>query len=891
MNENTFIVNRILSHRESPQHQPLDAGADSLLRAAFDLAADGLVIVDADRSGLSIVRANARLAKICGLAAEQLCDRDLCDWVDAADRAGLRTLVASASENKEVPRGDFRFHDRNAQTWSCQVSVRRLGIDDKRSLVLLTCTDVSARVAQSAAHSSELRFRALMENSLDLMIVINARGEVQFINETGVRRLLGFGAQQMLGRSIFEFIHPDDIARTRESLALHMVDPGRAGRYTYELRARHADGSWRWVETLGANLLENPHVRGMVVNARDITDRKAAEAELQKSHEQLDSALNCANIGTWEFDIATSTIYFDSVCAGLMGSEPAPIVADLSWLQTNLDSEDIERARIALRVHLKGESPWYEVEYRMRAPDGARRWVYARGRASGRSPEGRVTRISGVLLDVDARKRAELSLLNTERRFDVAMSGANAALYTVNLQSNQAFHSSSWYQMTGFDDADWRSRENPWQSRLHPEDAGPVLKAVNDYLQGRCASYEVEYRYLTKSERWIWLFDRASIVERDALGRPVTLAGTLIDISARKLAEEGQRQSEFRYRSVADMTLGYVHESRFDAAAQSGYEVVWASKGFADVFGCSVEEYNRRGGMRAFYLPQDIANAEERVARLMRGERAEGEVRLLRADGTLRWLHAINEPIRHSGTGEVIGMLGVAHDITERKSLEHEIIEVANREQQRIGSDLHDGLGQELTGIALLLRSFSEQLAREYPQGRASIDEVIGIVNQTISGARALARGLSPVTLEHGGLVAALRGLAVHAKERYGLTVRYRSSAATLLQVDAATANHVYRIAQEALTNAARHSGASMVSLHLRVDANGLKLTISDNGAGMAAPADSQQGMGLRIMAYRSRMIGASLSIENRRDGGLQIRLNHQPLRDPAGSSSHPYTS
>jgi signal transduction histidine kinase len=215
----------------------------------------------------------------------------------------------------------------------------------------------------------------------------------------------------------------------------------------------------------------------------------------------------------------------------------------------------------------------------------------------------------------------------------------------------------------------------------------------------------------------------------------------------------------------------------------------------------------------------------------------------------------------------------VLNDITERKRLEREIIEISNREQQRIGSDLHDGLGQDLTGIALMLRGVVAQLRTEGSAARLDIEDVIALVNHAIESTRTLARGLSPVSAERGGLTAALQALAARASERYAMRVRYRPGFHTPPKLSEAHATHLYRIAQEALTNAVRHSRASEVTIGLEVSGEELQLRVDDTGRGFThAPPDGDTGLGLKIMRYRAEILGGDLVIETCANGGASVR-------------------
>jgi two-component system, NarL family, sensor histidine kinase UhpB len=221
-----------------------------------------------------------------------------------------------------------------------------------------------------------------------------------------------------------------------------------------------------------------------------------------------------------------------------------------------------------------------------------------------------------------------------------------------------------------------------------------------------------------------------------------------------------------------------------------------------------------------------------------------------------------------------------------RKRLEaRKIIEIAQREQQRIGSDLHDGLGQDLTGIALLLRAIEAQLRKEGSAARSEIEHVIGLVNAAIENTRALARGLSPVGSEPHGLSSALRALAAGATERYGIPVTFQERIRRSPPLDPKSATHLYRIAQEALTNAMRHGGATRVKIVLTSVGSELQLRVCDNGRGLpGAAGNGSAGLGLKIMRRRAQMCGGNLSLDGGVSGGTVVRCSC-PL-ESAGSAN-----
>jgi PAS domain S-box-containing protein len=233
--------------------------------------------------------------------------------------------------------------------------------------------------------------------------------------------------------------------------------------------------------------------------------------------------------------------------------------------------------------------------------------------------------------------------------------------------------------------------------------------------------------------------------------------------------------------------------------------------------------------------------------------------------------------------------LAIFRDITEHKRLEKEILEISDRERQRLGQDLHDGLCQQLAGIELMSRTLEQKLAPRSKAGAAGAAEIARHVREAISQTRSLARGLSPVTLESEGLCSGLSELAATAERMFGVACRLSCPAPRQVR-DPAAAMHLYRIAQEAVSNAIKHGKARRITIALESNAGRLRLTISDDGAGFPEVLPRGQGMGLRIMQYRAGMIGGSLSWRNSSEGGAAVICSAPAEPTPLWAGRRPTT-
>jgi signal transduction histidine kinase len=218
-----------------------------------------------------------------------------------------------------------------------------------------------------------------------------------------------------------------------------------------------------------------------------------------------------------------------------------------------------------------------------------------------------------------------------------------------------------------------------------------------------------------------------------------------------------------------------------------------------------------------------------------------------------------------------------SRDAAARRELEQEVLQIGEQERHRIARDLHDDLGQQLTGVAILARALATRLSVRGMPEATEARELGELVQGAIAQSVALARGLDPMTEFGTDLPAALEALAQDGERRFRIRCGFRQRGDLPLLNDTAAA-HLYRVAQEAITNAVKHGPASGVDIELRGDAGSLELTITDDGKTVLDPKSFAGGRGLRIMRYRARTIGADLAIDpNPKGGGLRIRCTLTP--------------
>lgn len=213
---------------------------------------------------------------------------------------------------------------------------------------------------------------------------------------------------------------------------------------------------------------------------------------------------------------------------------------------------------------------------------------------------------------------------------------------------------------------------------------------------------------------------------------------------------------------------------------------------------------------------------------------------------------------------------GIVRDISEQRRLEQEVLRISEHERQRIGQDLHDGLGQMLTGIGLITKNLSQQLRNQGNNLTEEAEEINSLIKEADEQARTLARGLVPVEFDEKGLEAALERLKQNAEKLFD--IQFSLEVHGNIDFDDATqAIHLYRIAQEGVSNAVKHGSATKVAVHLASTQKHIRLRVADNGTGFAKNWDADGGLGVRIMQFRARLIGGNLEISDVPDKGAVI--------------------
>jgi PAS domain S-box-containing protein len=400
----------------------------------------------------------------------------------------------------------------------------------------------------------------------------------------------------------------------------------------------------------------------------------------------------------------------------------------------------------------------------------------------------------------------------------------------------------------------------------HPDDLELDWQQAMRLLRGEISSYSITKRYVRRSGTPVWVELTVSLVSSPE-GDSDYFITVVQDISRRKAAEMAVRQSEEHLRNILDSLFVFIgvldpngvllqaNRPPLDAAELRLEDVV--GKKFWD---CYWWNYST-------VVQHQLRNAIHQTAGGL-PHRCDAEIRL--AGDRRITIDFMLAPMR-GPAGAIEYVIASAVDISERKQLEREVLEITDRERRTIGQDLHDDLGQRLTATELLAHSLALDLEARDPTNAARATKIGAYIRDAIRVTRLLARGLAPVLDESEGICGALRELATTTREMFSKECEFTCPVPISISSPGA-AVQLYRIAQESVSNAVRHGRANHIVISLDPSSDDrITLRISDDGVGFQKSRRGIEGLGLRIMQHRAGIIAASLRIGPRVGGGTEV--------------------
>ncbi|MCB1889311.1 MAG: PAS domain S-box protein [Rhodocyclaceae bacterium] len=637
-----------LRHAEAELRSSLDE-----FNALFDNAPLGLALMAEDGR---VLRANPSYCRIAGQEEVALRRTRLSELTSPVEARLAEEMLADVARVGHIGPIDWELLRPDGGRVTTRLSIAYFQNVVRQGRMWGIVEDVSeARRTEQALKRADATHRSILRAIPDVLVQLDPG--MRFVSYhapsgSGVDEL---DAEGIVGQRLESVLAPEAAARFREAseaalegnrlLVREYAAEDTAGvEQEYELRAvPTGDG-------------------GVLLVIRRITERKQAERNLASQERFLNALFSAMPDMVWFKDREGRFRYCNPVFAKLLGAPVERLLGTTDYdyfaaeVADGFRASDHAAEHAARPVMCEEEIPF---------PSGSV-WQAEIIKVAVLDGEGQMSGVLGMARDITERKRSEEALRTSEARWQFALEGAGDGVWDWNATTNEVFFSARWCQMLGYRQDEIDSSLEEWKDRVHPDDLEYVLGAVSDYLAGRSDHYKTEHRVRHREGHYVWILDRGRIVERDEAGRPTRLIGTHTDISEQRRAEAALRESEARFRRVADSAPVLIWMLTPDA------RVSYLNRTWLEFTGTQLIDGLGGGWLNSVH-PEDRVRCASAEHVGIEQQRAFGmEFRLQAADGDYRWMIATSEPV-FDVDGSLHGFIGSATDVTELKQAGDEL--------------------------------------------------------------------------------------------------------------------------------------------------------------------------------------------------------------------------
>ena len=787
-------------------------------------------------------------------------------YVHPEDRNRVSDAVADARINHRPYAAEFRVvWPDGTMRWVAATGKFYYSPNGEPERMLGMAVDITDRKqSEDALRETEKRYRRIVETANEGVWLLDSKFDTSYVNRQ-MAEMLGYEPGEMVGRSVFDSYFPEDVEHKKQLLERRQ----QGVREQFEERLRHRKGSELWVRMAAIPVFkDNGEFDGTLAMVSEITERKRAEDALRESEARLRLAAQVGKMYAYEWDVPTDKVVRSEECMSVLGSKDQPKQLTRQQLLASVHPDD--RTLFVNSVdQATPDNPTVQISYRVLRPDCSVVWLEKNARAFF-DEQGKMLRMIGMVADVTERKKAEEAVLQREKELLEAQRVAQVGSWQWDQKTDVVAWSKELYRIAGRDPA-LSPPSFKEQSQLYTPESWERLKCAVAEALRTGTPYELDLRMIHPDGSTRWIIDRGEVL-RDAAGQIAWLRGTAQDITERKQAEDALRASEEKFRSVfRDAGVGMVivsPEGRFLAANEA----------FCDCLGYTEEELLQKT-VESVTLAEDWPSFSERLREtLERGTSFRRvEKHCLHKSGRIVITESSASLIR-GPSGESRYFVGEVLDITQRKlaeealsSVSRRLIEAHEEERTRIARELHDDINQRMALLSGNLERVKEILPASDAQARALVDEAGQRVSELASDIQSLSHRLHSSNLEYLGLVAACDGFCREVSVRQKIEIDFRACA-----IPKALPKEVslclFRVLQEALMNAIKHSEARRFEVGLANVSNDIELTVHDSGIGFdLEKAMSGQGLGLTSMRERLKLVDGQLFIDSKLQGGTTV--------------------
>ncbi len=388
-------------------------------------------------------------------------------------------------------------------------------------------------------------YEILIENSYDIMNIIDTEGTIIY-ESPAIKRILGYNIGEQIGTNVFDNVHPEDIEKVKNKFKDLMEYPGK---FTIsELRFKHKNGSWIYLESSGKNMLHDSNINGIIINSRDITKRKKAEDLIFKQNTQMQLAQKMARIGYWSLDIESGIPQWSEMMYEIIGWDSKKDPPTYHQHRQLIHPDDWDKFDKAVMDASNGTP--YRIDLKVIFPDNSLHYVTAQGYPQ-KNEKGKITSLFGTTQDITKQKQIEESYKKSKENYRFLYENTSDMIILHDIDGSFLYISPAIERLLGYTPEEYK-HFSPYEN-IYPDDINIIQDSLNKIAQGQNLVTN-SYRIYSKSGKLLWIESRFKVI-RDKNGKMIYLISSSSDITTRKSAENALKESEASLKSLLDNTL------------------------------------------------------------------------------------------------------------------------------------------------------------------------------------------------------------------------------------------------------------------------------------------------------------------------------------------------
>ncbi|EEF60390.1 PAS/PAC sensor hybrid histidine kinase [Pedosphaera parvula Ellin514] len=582
-----------------------------------------------------------------------------------------------------------------------------------QSLIGTFLDNTARKQAEESARKSEELFRAIVEDQNEFIVRWKPDGTLTFVNQA-YSRFFNQSKEGLIGKSFYPFIPEEDREMIRQKVRSLTPDHPVA---SDTHRAILPTGQVFWQQWSDRGLFDKD---GNLVElqsvGRDITARIETEEELRRSEENYRTLVEQSQDLIWAIDLQARFTFLNQAAYKTLGYRPEELLG--KPFTEFVPPEHVPTYQAAFEENIRTGKDTLDYESFLVRKDGTIVALSANATVI-RDSQGNPVGITGISKDISERIRAEQALKDSEKRYELAVSGSAAGLWDWNILTDEIYYAPRLRELLGYSQNEFPDRLSSVNEKLHPDDYERVWAAIREHLERR-TTYNIEFRLLTKTGDYHWFLGRGQALWEES-GKPYRMAGSISDITERKYTEQALRESEERFRQLAN-TMDEV----FWMNSLLPERVLYVSPAFFRIWGVSPEALyqNPRLWLESI-IPGDRQRVRDLYDNFFKNKAVptySAEYRIRRSDGSQRWISDTGSKIKNE-RGEAYRVCGIARDVTERKLAEenHAAWEAKLQQSQKMDAigRLAGGIAHDFNNILTVISGNARMARQDLPAGHS----------------------------------------------------------------------------------------------------------------------------------------------------------------------------